>query len=120
METVLLFHEGIDLPCFAAFPLVDTDTGRAALRRYYRPFLDLARDRGTPFVLDAPTWRANPDWGARLGYDTVALGAANRRAVAFAAELASRGDSVLVNGVVGPRAPGERVSADAAADYHAW
>ena len=51
METVLLFKEGIDLPCFAAFPLVDTDTGRDALRRYFRPFLDLARDRGTPFVL---------------------------------------------------------------------
>ena len=35
METVLLHHHGIDLPCFAAFPLVDTEAGRDALRAYY-------------------------------------------------------------------------------------
>ena len=37
LETVLVFDEGIDLPQFASFPLVDSDEGRAALRRYYRP-----------------------------------------------------------------------------------
>ena len=57
IETSLLFHEGFELPCFAAFPLVDTAEGRAAMRRYYAPFLELARDRDVPIVLAAPTWR---------------------------------------------------------------
>ena len=69
IETCLLFHEGLDLPCFASFPLLGDERGRAALRRYFEPFLDLAQERGLPFVLDTATWRANPDWGAQLGLD---------------------------------------------------
>ena len=87
METALIFDQGIELPCFAAFPLVETEEGRDALRRYYQPFLDLARDHDAPFVLDAPTWRANPDWGAELGYDAAAVAAVNRRSVAFVDEV---------------------------------
>ena len=127
METALIFHQGIDLPCFAAFPLVETEEGRDALRRYYQPFLDLARDRGLPFLLDAPTWRANPDWGAELGYDAAALAAVNRRAVAFVDEVRraarpAEGPAVLVEALVGPRgegyAPGAMMSADEAEAYH--
>jgi len=69
LETVLLFDEGIDLPHFAAFPLVDSEDGRAAMGRYYTPFIELARDRNVPLVLSAPTWRANADWGRLLGYE---------------------------------------------------
>jgi hypothetical protein len=87
LETVLILEEGVELPCFAAFPLLDSDKGRAVLRRYYDPFLRLARDRGAGFVLSSPTWRANRDWGEELGYDTAALAAANRRAVAFLEEV---------------------------------
>ena len=127
METALIFHQGIDLPCFAAFPLVETEEGRDALRRYYQPFLDLARDRGLPFLLDAPTWRANPDWGAELGYDAAALAAVNRRSVAFVDEVRraarpAEGPAVLVEALVGPRgegyAPGAMMSADEAEAYH--
>jgi homocysteine S-methyltransferase len=109
METVLLFEEGIDLPHFAAFPLVDTPDGQAALRRYYRPFLELARDRDTGFVLSAPTWRANPDWGALLGYDDEGLAAVTRRAVAFTESVrddvlgAGDRDRVVLEAFVGPR-----------------
>jgi S-methylmethionine-dependent homocysteine/selenocysteine methylase len=128
METALIFHQGIDLPCFAAFPLVDTEDGREALRRYYRPYLDLARDRETPFVLDAPTWRANPDWGAELGYDAAALAAVNRRSVAFIDEVRREarpagGPAVQLEALVGPRgdgyAPGAMMSAEEAEAYHA-
>ena len=86
----LLFHEGLDLPCFASFPLLGDARGRAALRRYFEPFLEIAEERGLPFVLDTATWRANPDWGAQLGFDADALADANRDAVAFARELAGR------------------------------
>ena len=94
------------------------------MRRYFEPFLDLAQERGLPFVLDTATWRANPDWGAQLGYDGDALAAANRDAVAFARELADGRSDVTINGMLGPRGDGyvvgERMSADEAADYHGW
>ena len=124
IETTLVYREGFDLPCFAAFPLLNEPRGRGAFRRYFDPFLELADARGLGFVLDTVTWRANPEWGARLGYDARRLAAANRRAVEFASSIAASGDRVLVNGVVGPRGDGyvvaERMSADEAADYHAF
>ena len=42
IETVLIHQQGIDLPAFAAFPLVDDERGREALRDYFEPFLTLA------------------------------------------------------------------------------
>ena len=77
-------------------------------------------------MLDTPTWRANPDWGGKLGYSDKALSAANRHAVSWARALgapyAARGMVVLVNGVVGPRGDGYRVDAvmttAEAEDYH--
>jgi homocysteine S-methyltransferase len=122
IETTLTFREGFDLPCFAAFPLLGEVRARGAIRRYFDDFLELADARGLPFVLDTVTWRANPDWGARLGYDARALTAANHRAVELAQSIAAHGDQVLVNGVVGPRGDGyvagEQMSADEAAAYH--
>ena len=124
LETCLVFHDGIDLPDFAAFPLLDTDGGRAALRGYYEPYLALAEAQGVGMVLDTPTWRANPDWGARLGYDADRLAEVNARAVAFMREIARehRSVPVVLDGVVGPRGDGYVVGAlmtpAEAADYH--
>ena len=124
IETVLLFHEGFDLPCFASFPLLGEERGRAALRRYFEVFLDAAQQQGRPFVLDTATWRANPDWGAQLGYDEGALAAANRDAVEFARELAAGRPDVIVNGSIGPRGDGyvvgTQMTAEEATEYHAW
>lgn len=123
LETVLVFDEGIDLPQFAAFPLVDREEGRAALRRYYEPFLELSRDRGVPLVLSAPTWRANTDWGRVLGYEDDELAAVNRRAVEFVESVAAGYDDVVVEGSVGPRSdaynPTLLMDADDAQQYHA-
>ena len=73
METTLIFHEGIELPHFASFVLLSTAEGRRKLEDYYIRYLDIARSAGTGFVLDTATWRANPDWAERLGYDAAAL-----------------------------------------------
>ena len=35
LETDLIFHHGVDLPHFAAFPLLDSDRGRELLAGYY-------------------------------------------------------------------------------------
>ena len=115
----------MDLPDFAAFPLLGTDDGRAALNRSYLPYIDIARRLGTGIVLDTPTWRASLDWGARLGYDAEALADVNSRAVAFVDQLAGAHPDVpaVRNGVIGPRGDGyvvgATVSAHEAASYHA-
>ena len=124
LETTLVFHEGIDLPDFAAFPLLDDVAGRAALRRYYAPYMDIAESRGLGIVLDTPTWRANPDWGMRLGYDREALINANTAAARFVNDLGTERSTipVAVNGAIGPRGDGyvvgESMSEAEAASYH--
>ena len=127
LETTLIFHRRIDLPAFAAFPLLDDADGRATLRDYFRPYLATAREQGAGFLLDTPTWRANRDWGAQLGYDAAALDRINRDAVAFAETLRSEaGDApapILISGVIGPRGDGyqaaQQMAASEAEDYHA-
>nr|MDT0660030.1 homocysteine S-methyltransferase family protein [Micromonospora sp. DSM 115978] len=123
LETTLLFVDGIDLPYFAAFPLVEGEAGRAALTRYYQPYLDLAESRDIGIVLDTPTWRASLDWGALLGYDAARLESVNRQAVRFvAALLADRPTRSVLNGAVGPRGDGYVVGATMsipeATEYH--
>src|SRR5262249_32019577 len=107
---------------FAAFPLLDAAAGRDHLARYYQPYLHLAAARGVGFVLETPTWRANRDWGAVVGYDEAELARVNRDAVAFVTELAGGAPEVLVSGCVGPRADSYRagtpMSAPEATDYH--
>jgi homocysteine S-methyltransferase len=127
LETTLVFHEGLDLPCFAAFPLLADEAGRERLRRYFAPYLGTARERGVGFILDTPTWRANPDWGAKLGYSPEALANINRDAVAFCEELRDgdpgKRSAIVINGVVGPRGDGyraeARMTAEEAEAYHA-
>lgn len=123
LETVLVFDEGIELPQFAAFPLVDSEEGRAALRRYYEPFVALAQDRGVPLVLSTPTWRANADWGRLLGYESDDLAAVNRRAVELLETVSAEYDGVMIEGCVGPRSdaysPTLLMDPDEAEQYHA-
>jgi S-methylmethionine-dependent homocysteine/selenocysteine methylase len=107
-ETTLIFHQGVELPEFAAFVLLDDDTGTEALRTYYEPYVTLARDRGVGLILDTPTWRANTDWGERLGYSPDALAEANRKGVALVEEIraSAEGHPIVISGCVGPRGDG--------------
>ncbi|GAA5113906.1 homocysteine S-methyltransferase family protein [Alloalcanivorax gelatiniphagus] len=123
LETDLLFNKGIDLPDFAAFPLVADAAGVEVLSAYYADYAAVARTAGAGLVLETPTWRANPDWATGLGYDAARLEAANHRAVELARSNASDLDvATLISGVVGPRGDGYLAAgadADEAADYHA-
>ncbi len=65
LETTLIFHRGLDLPEFAAFDLLKGDEGTEELRRYFVPYLELAKEHGAGFVLESPTWRASPAGGRR-------------------------------------------------------
>jgi S-methylmethionine-dependent homocysteine/selenocysteine methylase len=129
LETDLIFHHGMDLPEFAAFPLVEEERGRALLREYYDGYAAVAAKAGAGLLLESPTWRANPDWGARVGYDATDLDRVNRASVELLSELAARYRAdegiaeVRVGGLVGPRGDGylagEDADPDEAADYHA-
>lgn len=124
LETDLMFHHGIDLPEFAAFPLLETDSGAAALADYFDGYAAVARAVGAGLLLESPTWRANPDWGARLGRSPAALRSVNLRAVEFLQKRAAGAGvtQVRVSGMVGPRGDGYQagtpMSADEAAQYH--
>ena len=125
METTLIFHEGLELPHFASFVLLDDESGVRALREYFRPYVEIARDAGVGILLDTPTWRANPDWGERLGYSADALAEVNRRGVRLLEELREEADErppILVAGCIGPRGDGyqveETMSAEEAERYH--
>lgn len=127
LETTLVFLDGLELPFFAAFPLLETTAGTERLRRYYAEYLELARSRGQGFVLEAPTWRANPDWGARLGYDAARLAEMNRKAIVLMVELRGTFETaqtpIVISGNFGPRGDGYRVDAKMTANqaraYHA-
>lgn len=120
LETAMIFLEGLDLPEFASFVLLEDETGRSALTRWFEGFVDLARVGGTGFVLDTATWRANMGWAGALGLDEAGIRAVNARAVAFAADFRAGRETeampILINGVIGPSGDGYRVDITRAAD----
>jgi homocysteine S-methyltransferase len=126
LETDLIFNRGVELPEFAAFVLLDDAAGLRALMDYYEGFFDIARNHGTGFILDTPTWRANRDWGERLGYDRARLADANRRWADVIAELRDAWSweelPIVLGASIGPRGdgyvPGEQMSPGEAAAYH--
>jgi homocysteine S-methyltransferase len=126
LETTLVFHEGIDLPCFAAFDLLKTREGIETLRKYFHTYVEIARRQQVGIVLEAPTWRANPDWGAKLGYDARALEDANRTSIGLLLEVRAALETprtpIVISGNLGPRGdgykPDARMTIEQAAEYH--
>jgi homocysteine S-methyltransferase len=125
METTLIFHAGLEIPHFASFVLLDDERGVRALTNYYMQYVEIAREQGVGIILDTPTWRANPDWGSRLGYSPAALEDIDRRGVALLEGL--RPDlggkpQLVISGCVGPRGDGYRadqlMTATEAQNYH--
>jgi homocysteine S-methyltransferase len=126
IETDLIFNRGIDLPEFASFPLLDSEEGRKALRDYFLGYVNIAARSGARLLLETPTWRANPDHAAGLGYDVAGVDRINRQAVEFLASVAEEHAPRLtgweVGGIIGPRGDGYRsdgpINPDEAAEYH--
>jgi homocysteine S-methyltransferase len=127
LETTLIFHEKIDLPHFAAFDLLKDAQGARVLEQYYERYAAMARAHRLGLVLEAPTWRANPDWGARLGYDAAGLTDANRKAISLMSRIReayeTQATPIVISGNLGPRGdgyrPGQHMRADEAEAYHA-
>jgi homocysteine S-methyltransferase len=126
LETTLIFHEGLEVPEFAAFHLLSTPEGTATLRRYFRTYAELAQRFDAGLILDSVTWRASVDWGRRLGYPSASLAAANRVAIGLLEEVrdefGTERTPVVISGCVGPRGDGYvpdcAMSDEQAAAYH--
>ncbi|MHA6326722.1 homocysteine S-methyltransferase family protein [Roseivivax sp. CAU 1753] len=124
METDLIFTRGIDLPGFASYPLLETAEGRKLLEGYLSDMIALGKETGTGVILESPTWVANRDRGAAIGYSPETLQQRNKQAIALMAEVrAVHGDvPTVISANLGPRhdayGPATQMSADEAELYH--
>ena len=127
LETTLVFHDGLDLPYFAAFDLLENKTGFQRLHDYFAQYAQIAVDQQAGMILEAPTWRANPDWAGKLGYDAETLADANRKAIGLLLEIRDEFETpaspMIISGNLGPRGDGyvadAKMTATQARDYHA-
>jgi homocysteine S-methyltransferase len=110
VTAALVFQEGLDLPHFASFVLLEDPKGLLRYRAVLENYLKIAREHRIGIVLETPTWRANPDWGAKLRYDAGALKAVNIAWVNYLVDLRSEwempGMPCVINGAIGPRGDG--------------
>jgi S-methylmethionine-dependent homocysteine/selenocysteine methylase len=126
LETTLIFHEGLELPDFAAFDLLKHDAGYQALQKYFRTYATLARKYQVGLVLESATWRANPDWGRKLGYSSLALAEMNQKAIALLHDIRQEYETeqsrMVISGCLGPRGdgyiPSDVMTANEAQNYH--
>jgi homocysteine S-methyltransferase len=126
IETTLIFHDGLELPHFAAFHMLRDAKGSKALLAYFRSYARLAGELGTGLILESATWRASRDWGGKLGYSADDLATANRRAIQMLEQVRRDCDGMdvtsVISGCVGPRGdgyvPANLMSGTEAEDYH--
>lgn len=127
LETVMVFQEGIDLPEFASFGMLNSDAGRRKLREYFTPYIEISRVNRTGLLLESVTWRASADWGEKLGLTKTDIEAANRDAISFLEDIRAVEETaetpMVISGCLGPRGdgyqPGDLMTVAEAQDYHA-
>lgn len=125
-ETTLIFHEGLNLPQFAAFDLLKYKEGYQALQKYFRTYANLAKNYQVGFILESVTWRANSDWGLLLGYSRKALAEMNQKAIALLEEIRAEYETdkipMVISGCIGPRGdgynPNKLMTQEEAQQYH--
>lgn len=127
LETVMIFHEGIELPEFASFSMLNSEEGRQKLRDYFTSYDNIARKHETGMLLESPTWRACQDWGVRLCLSRTEIEAANRDAISFLEDIPDAHETaaspMVIGGCLGPRDdgcdPGTLMTVAEARSYHA-
>lgn len=126
VETTLVFHKKINLPYFASFDLLKDANGQAILRNEYQAYAAIARKYEVGFILETSTWRANADWGNKLGYSADALRDINTKAVLLLNEIRDQFETaqtkIVLAGCIGPREDAydaqHKMTAQEAEDYH--
>ena len=128
LETDLIFNHGIDLPEFAAFDLLKNEEGKEVLRKYFLDYLDISKKQCSGFVLEAPTYRANPDWALKIGYSLESLDDITRIAVQELENIRNDNESenfkIAISVCIGPRgdgySPDNKMSVEMAEEYHSY
>ena len=126
LETTLIFLDGFELPYFAAFDLLKDEKGYKGIRDYYTRYLKIAKEFKRGFILESPTWRANPDWIEKLGYPNSAIVDINEKAVQLLVDLKAEFKdeiaSIVISDCVGPRGDGykleNKMNVEEAQKYH--
>ena len=126
-ETEIMYKFGHDLPEFAMFALLERPQAVADLRGMYSRYLEIAARHGFVALMGGLDYRANPDWGSKLGYSRAALADAQLGAIGFLREVARPYKDevdVLCVGIVGPRGDAyslnRTITEEDAEDYHSF
>ncbi|RYG65698.1 homocysteine S-methyltransferase family protein [archaeon] len=108
LETMVCLEKGEKLPFFASFPLVKSDP--AFLHEFYRHHINLALKYKCNYILESLGWRANRDWGAKMGMSEDELDEFNRLSIQLLHSLRSEYENttctMLISGNLGPRGDG--------------
>lgn len=126
LETYLIFQKKIDLPEFAAYDLLRSEEGYGILFDYYKTYAVLARKFKLGLILETPTWRANTDWGQKIGDTTDKLHELNVASVKLIShireEFENEDTPIIISGCLGPRgdgySPEYMMTAAQAQQYH--
>ncbi len=125
LETVMIFHDEMELPEFAAFTLLQNDTGLSVLRKYYSQHAAIPSKGVSGMILESPTWRTSSDWGKKLGYTDKDLDKFNRQAIDLLHGIRSdvnHSNVIVISGCIGPKGDGYQagsmMSVVEAEDYH--
>jgi S-methylmethionine-dependent homocysteine/selenocysteine methylase len=126
METDLVFHHQLDLPEFAAYDLLRHQQGYETLFNYYKTYVELAQRYKLGLILETPTWRANADWGDKIGDSPQDLEKFNLQSVKLVEHIREEyGDEetpIVISGCLGPRGdgytPSQIMTIAEAQDYH--
>ena len=93
---------GVELhPSLENALLVTEPGGRAALKKLYKGFVDLAVGHNLPILLATPTWRANPERLAGEGLSVDFNAEAAGFLLKLREEYGQRADKVLIGGLMG-------------------
>lgn len=126
METDLVFHHQLDLPYFAAYDLLRHQQGYDTLFDYYKSYAELALKYKLGLILETVTWRANADWGAKIGDSLQDLEKFNLQSVKLIEHIREEYEDedapIVISGCLGPRGdgytPSQTMSVSEAQDYH--
>ncbi len=126
IETNLLFNEGLDLPYFAAFHLLNNPNAQGAFLRWFHTHCQIAQTYEVGFILEALTWRASMDWATKLGYSKADLIEILHKSIEmllpFRDQYENEKSKIVISGCIGPRgdgyAPDKLMSVSEAEDYH--
>jgi len=126
LETTLIFKHGIDLPHFASFDLLMKAEGRKVLQEYYLDYINISKPKCKGFILEAPTWRASPDWIEKIGYSFDQMDFINKTAISELEIIRDNHEKedfkMPISACIGPRgdgySPKNKMNSELAEEYH--